>query len=464
MSDSNQSPPESQRKRCAVYTRVSVDDRRAEGLASTDVQFMACHELIASQLGNGWQPTDRLYEDKGESGSHLRRPGLQLLLEEVRLGLIDVVVVHRLDRLTRHLGDLQQIMAVFEQHDVALVCVTQSLDTSSPQGRLTLHLLTSFAQFERELTGERIREKRAANRRQGVWFGSSPPLGYVLVRQRLVVDPKEAGIVRDIFTRFVTQSSVTNLLDDLAERGIKTKRWKTKAGQSKGGRVFDRNALYKLLNNRIYIGEIFYDNDWHVGDFEPIVPPELWAQAHALLKSRARRTGVSNTPSREHHFLLKGLLVGTDGRSFTPCLSSGYRGRHYAYYVPQKEISVGAGKSGLPRIPVRKIHAAVWSYLRSCLRNPDPWFEALPDALTQHPVFDRGLVAARLRNLEAAIDLLFPLHQARIFRQLIEQVVVGKDSYVVRVSIKGVFDLMSELLDENYLAQLKARQGGASEE
>jgi DNA invertase Pin-like site-specific DNA recombinase len=375
--------------------------------------------------------------------------------------LIDVVVVHQLDRLTRHLGDLQEIMAIFEQHDVALVCVIQSLDTSNPQGRLTLNLLTSFAQFERELIGERIREKRAANRRQGLWFGSAPPLGYKLVQQRLVVDPKEAGIVRDIFTRFVAQASVTNLLQDLADQGIKTKRWKTKAGESKGGRLFDRNALHKLLNNRIYLGEVFYDNDWHVGDVEAIVPPELWAQAHALMKSRARRKKASNRPSSERHFLLKGLLVGTDGRSFSPCLSSGYRGRHYSYYVSQKDISVGAGKSGLPRIAAPKIHAAVWAYLRSCLLNPDPWFDALPVALTQHPVFDRELVARRLRNLESVIDLLFPEHQTRIFRQLIEQVVVGKDSCVVRLSSKGIFDLMSELLDENYLAEIKARQCGS---
>jgi len=155
--------------------------------------------VIASQLGNGWQPSNRVYEDSGVSGSHLQRPGLQALLVDASAGRIDVVVVHRLDRLTRHLGDLQKLMELFEHHGVALVSVTQSLDTTDLHGRLALNLLTSFAQFERELIGERSREKRAATRRQGVWYGNAPPLGYYLVRQHLVVDPNEAEVVRQIW-------------------------------------------------------------------------------------------------------------------------------------------------------------------------------------------------------------------------------------------------------------------------
>ncbi len=451
-------------KRCAVYTRVSVDDHRSEEFSSTDAQFIACQELIASQWGEGWRPTSELYEDRGASGSHLQRPAMQALLDDVQAGLIDIVVVHRLDRLSRHLGDLQTLMSIFEQHGVALVSVTQSIDTSSVQGRLVLNLLTSFAQFERELIGDRIREKRSATRRQGVWQGSAVPLGYAIQRQRLIVDPKEAETVRDIFRGFLAQSSVTALLQDLADRGIKTKQWKTKAGQLKGGRPFDKNALYKVLNNRIYRGEMYFDNDWHPSTHEAIVSSELWEQVHAVMQSRARRKGVSNTPTLEHHFLLKGLLIGTDGRAMTPALSSAYRGRRYPYYVPQKDISVGAGKSGLPRIAAGKLHASVWAYLRSCLPNPTPWFDTLPLALTEHPTFSRELMAERLRKFEAMLDELFPIHQARVFRQLIDQVVVGKDGVVVRVSPKGIVDLMIELLDPDYVAKLQMRQSDVSAE
>lgn len=235
MSDTHQYDTHPASKRCAVYTRVSVDDAKDDGVGSTDVQFMACHELIASQLGNGWQPINRIYEDKGVSGSHLQRPGLQGLLADVSTGRIEVVVVHRLDRLTRHLGDLQKLMELFEHHGVALVSVTQSLDTTDLHGRLALNLLTSFAQFERELIGERSREKRAATRRQGVWYGNAPPLGYNLVCQRLVVNPKEAEIVRDIFAGFVDQSAVTTLIKDLADRGVKTNAGKPRRGSLVAG-------------------------------------------------------------------------------------------------------------------------------------------------------------------------------------------------------------------------------------
>ena len=185
-----------ERKRCAVYTRVSVDDARHEPFGSNDAQFMACHELIASQQGLGWQPSSRLYEDRGYSASHLRRPGIQMLLDDVQSGLVDVVVVHRLDRLTRHVGDMQTLMSVFEQHGVALVCVTQSLDTSSSHGRLALHLWTSFAQFEREVTGERIRDKIAASKRKGMWMGGVPPLGFDVENRLLVINDAEAAVVR----------------------------------------------------------------------------------------------------------------------------------------------------------------------------------------------------------------------------------------------------------------------------
>jgi site-specific DNA recombinase len=453
-----------ERKRCAVYTRVSVDDARHEPFSSTDAQFMACHELIASQTGQGWQPSSRLYEDRGYSASHLRRPGIQMLLDDVQAGLVDVVVVHRLDRLTRHAGDMQSLMSVFEQHGVALVCVTQSLDTSSSHGRLALHLWTSFAQFERELIGERIRDKRAAAKRRGLWHGSAAPLGYALAQQRLVVEPQEAKIVRDIFMRFTAQSSVTALLQELVREGIKTKRWKTLAGQPKGGRPFDKNALYKMLNNRVYLGEMHYEGDWHASEHEAIVTPELWAQVHTVMQSRARRTGVSTTPTEEQQFWLKGLLVGSDGRAMTPSLSSSYRGRRYAYYVPLQDIAVGAGASGLPRLAAGKLHTSVWAHLRSCLRNPEPWFEALPPALTEHPTFDRQLTAKRLRDFEALLDQVFPAHQTRVFRQLIEQVVVGKTDMTVRVSAKGIFDLMLELLDDRYLTELRREQTGSASE
>lgn len=357
----------------------------------------------------------------------------------------------------RYLADLQTILNLFERHSVALVSVTQFLDSSNTYGRLVLNLITSFAQYERELIGERIREKRAATRRQGIWHGNTPPLGYTLVGQRVVIEPKEAKQVKAIFTDFASQRPVTGLLQEWADRGIKTKRWRTQSGQSRGGRAFERNSLYALLNNRVYLGELFYDNAWRTADHEPIISPELWASTHALMKSRARRKGVSSTHTQEHHFLLKGLIVGLDGRAMTPWLSSPYKGRRYPYYVPQKDIASGAGKSGLPRLAAHQVHRVVWHHLRTSLRDPEDWFKGLPPALTAHPTFERHLIADRLRNLESVIDLLFPELKTRLFRQLVQQVVVEKRTLLVRVSTKGIIDLILELLDEDYLKALELK-------
>ena len=437
-------PPQAQR--CAVYTRVSMDNAEDDKLSSVQAQFMACHELIASQFGKHWVPTDRIYEDRGYSGSHIRRPGLQELLSDVADGLVDIVVVHRLDRLSRHMGDFNALMQDFERHGVALVSVTQSIDTSGPQGRLTLNLLTSFAQFEREIAGERGREKRAASRRQGVWQGGAPPLGYGLTQQRLVVEPVEAKTVRNIFERFLQQPSVTTLIQELSEQGVKTKAWHTKAGLLRGGRTFDKNVLYKLLNNRIYLGELFYDDAWHASSHQPLIEEALWDEVHELMASRARRTGVLNRGSPEWQFPLKGLVFGEDGRSMTPWFSSKQRGRRLGYYIPQKEITVGAGASGLPRLSAHRLHTQVLDHLYENFRDPAQWLAALPQSLTEHPTFDHELISERLRET-ASVSGHFALRgQAQLIRLLVEQVVVGPNDILVRVSAKGVFELICDLM------------------
>lgn len=443
---------QSQPVRCAVYTRASVDDRRDGEFSSTAAQFMACHELITSQLAQGWRPIDRLYEDRGHSGSHLDRPGMMSLMADIEQGRVDIVVVHRLDRLTRYMGDLQRLLDLFGRHGVGLVSVTQSLDTTHQQGRLVINLLTSFAQFERELIGDRIRETRAATRRQGFWYGSASPLGYVIVQQKLVVDPQESAVVRDIFARFLTQPSVTALVQELADRGVRTKRWRTKAGALKGGATFDKNALYKLLNNRVYLGELYYDDQWHASTHEAIIDRDLWDRVHERMASRARRTGVGNKQqSNEDSFWLKGRVFGTDQHAMTPWLSSSRRGRHYPYYVPQLDIALGAGKSGLPRLPAGELHASVLAYLREGFRNPDPWFAALPPSLTQRADFDPASITQRLRNFDQMFDLLFPQMQRRVLRQLVDKVVIGKDQLVIQISPQGIAELMVELLDQRVL-------------
>lgn len=311
---------------------------------------------------------------------------------------------------------------------------------------MTLNLLTSFAQFEREIAGERGREKRAASRRKGVWQGGAPPLGYGLAQQRLVVEPVEAKKVRNIFERFLQQPSVTALIQELSEQGVKTKAWHTKAGLLRGGRTFDKNVLYKLLNNRMYLGELFYDDAWHASSHQPLIDQALWDEVHELMASRARRTGVLNRESPEWQFPLKGLVFGEDGRSMTPWVSSKQRGRHFGYYIPQKEISVGAGASGLPRLSAHHLHAQVMEHLYENFRDPSQWLAALPQSLTGHPTFDHALITERLRETARVSDLFSLPSKAQLIRLLVERVVVGPNDFLVRISAKGVLELICDLM------------------
>jgi DNA invertase Pin-like site-specific DNA recombinase len=435
-------------QRCAVYTRMSFDGSEEDKFDSINAQFIACHDFIASQIGRGWAPVDRIYEDRGYSGGNTRRPGLQQLISDIESNLIDVVLVYRLDRLSRHTPDLSRLMVTFKRHGVALGFVTQPINTAEPQGRLALHLLTSFAQFERELAAERNKYKYSAARAQGLWQGSASPLGYSLEQQRLVVHASEAQTVRSIFERFVAQPSVTDLVKDLRDQAVKTKAWKTKTGQIKGGREFDKNALYKLLNNRMYLGEIFYDGQWHPGIHVAIIDQPLWDSVHDLMQSRARRAGIANKSWQEDMFPLRGLIFGEDGRSMSPWLSSKQRGRHFSYYVHQAEITVGAGASGLPRISAPRLHAQVIEYLREHFRDPTPWLSAMPQALLDEPTFDQARIRARFTGADQTFDYLTFRNQGLLMRKLVERVVIGPNDFLIQIRLSGVFDLITELFEK----------------
>ncbi len=438
-------------KRCAIYSRSSVEKGsyskgRRDQFDSVSAQFMACAEFIGSQVGKGWRLVDKIYEDRGYSGSHLRRAGFCALLNDIKLGLVDAVVVHRLDRLTRNLSDFQQIMAELNAHNVPLVSVTQQIDMSHHMGRLATNIITSFAEFEREMVGQRVKEKRAAMLESGRWQGASCPLGYVVKNDRLVVDQAESKIVQEIFTRYTNKESVTAILNDLNARGVKTKRWRARTGKLKGGKAFNRNAIYTMLKNRIYLGEVFYAESWREGAHASIVDHDLWNKVAVLLDTRSRR-GESRPSSDEGSiFMLRGRVFCSDGRAMSPWLSSAYKGRKYAYYIPQREIAEGAGASGLPRLQAANLNDQVWSSLRRLLSTPEQLLAHLPKPLTESPDFDLSLVVKRLMNLEGLSEELFPVHQKNLVKQLIEQVTVHPDRLDIDFSLDGLMDLILELL------------------
>jgi site-specific DNA recombinase len=254
-------PPEPQMKarsrklRCAVYTRKSTEEGLDQEFNSLDAQREACEAYIASQKCEGWLLVPDRYDDGGLSGGTLDRPALKRLLADIEDGRVDVVVVYKIDRLSRSLMDFAKLVEVFERHGVTFVSVTQSFNTTTSMGRLTLNILLSFAQFEREVSAERIRDKFAASRARGMWMGGTPPLGYDVKERKLVVNDKEADLVRLIFSRFLRIGSATKLAQELRRAGHTTKTWTTQNGHHRPGKPLDKGALYKILGNRVYLGE-----------------------------------------------------------------------------------------------------------------------------------------------------------------------------------------------------------------
>ena len=318
-------------RRCAVYTRKSSDEGLEQSFNSLHAQRGACEAYVRSQLHEGWTALPAQYDDGGFSGGSMERPGLKALLADIAAGLIDVVVVYKVDRLTRSLGDFARIVEQFDAAGVSFVSVTQAFNTTTSMGRLTLNVLLSFAQFEREVTGERIRDKIALSKAKGMWMGGVPPLGYSAKDHTLIIDEAEAETVRSIFRRYLALGSVHVLSAELQAQGVRSKRFVSATGRVFGGVPLTRGALFHLLQNRHYLGEITHKGQSHPGLHAPIVDAALFVRVQAqLAKNRVRRR--KRTAKAAEH-LLTGLVFDQDGRRFSPTFSTGRTGRIHRYYV-----------------------------------------------------------------------------------------------------------------------------------
>src|SRR6516162_2962492 len=273
MPDGPKRPP---KLRCAVYTRKSSEEGLEQEFNSLHAQREACEAFIISQRHEGWSCLLQLYDDGGRSGGNLERPALQLLLADIRDGKVDVVVVYKIDRLTRSLADFAKIVEIFDQKGVSFVSVTQQFNTTTSMGRLTLNVLLSFAQFEREVTGKRIRDKIAASKKKGMWMGGVPPLGYAVRDRKLVIVEREAETVRHIFRRYAALGSVRLLQQELETHGITGKSWTSASGRNWGGKPLGRGALYLILRNPIYRGEIVHKDQTYPGEHRAIIDLDLW--------------------------------------------------------------------------------------------------------------------------------------------------------------------------------------------
>jgi len=323
--------------RCAVYTRKSSEHGLEQDFNSLDAQREAAEAYIKSQAHEGWKLIKTHYADGGLSGGTLERPALQTLLDDIRARKIDVVVVYKVDRLTRSLADFAKLVELFEAHGVSFVSVTQQFNTTTSMGRLTLNVLLSFAQFEREIAGERIRDKFAASRRKGIWMGGTIPLGYDIKDRKLIVNAAEAETVRLIFERYLALGCVSKLKVDLDQKGIRSKQRILTSGRVLGGCCFDRGALYHLLRNRIYRGEVVHRGVIYPGEHKPIVDEEPWHAVQARLSANLTERRQARIASGA---LLAGMIFDDRGHRMSPTYTV-RRGNRYRYYISQARLRGG---------------------------------------------------------------------------------------------------------------------------
>jgi site-specific DNA recombinase len=431
-------PPESlarptiRKLRCAVYTRKSTEEGLEMEFNSLDAQREACEAYVASQRAEGWLLVQDRYDDGGFSGGNLVRPALKRLLGDIEAGRVDVVVVYKIDRLSRSLMDFSRLVEVFDRHNVTFVSVTQSFNTTTSMGRLTLNVLLSFAQFEREVIGERIRDKFAASRRKGMWMGGWAPLGYEVRDRKLVVNEDDAELVRSIFQRFLKTGSATILARQLIQEGVR----------NKYGKLVDKGILYKLLTNPVYIGEAVHKGVSYPGEHIAIIDRKIWDKVQEQFRINPRkRAGATRaqTPS-----LLKGLIFGPTGTAMSPSHTR-KKGRLYRYYVSQTVLKQGAEDCPIGRVPAAEIEKIVIDQVRLLLRSPEIIVQTWRRARTSLKGLREMDVRTALQEFEPLWNELFPVEQARIIQLLVERVDVGTDGVEIKLRIDGITSLVGEM-------------------
>jgi DNA invertase Pin-like site-specific DNA recombinase len=423
------------RLRCAIYTRKSSEEGLDMEFNSLDAQREACEAYIASQRSEGWAAIREPYDDGGVSGGTLDRPALQRLLADVEAGLIDVIVVYKIDRLSRSLMDFAKLVDIFDRNQVTFVSVTQSFNTTTSMGRLTLNILLSFAQFEREVIGERIRDKFAASRKRGMWMGGYVPLGYDVRDRKLIINEAEAATVRMIFKRFVALGSATKLAKALVAESVRTK----------SGRPVDKGYIYRLLNSRVYLGEATHKDASYPGEHAQIIDRSLWDKVHSILQTSPRLRAANaraRTPA-----LLKGLIFTESGCAMTPAFTK--KGtRLYRYYVSMDVIRNRAldESPGPLRLPAPMVEDAVIGEIHRMIRAPEITARTIATLRREGVKVEEAAVVAALAGFERLWGALYPAEQARIVQLLVERITVGTNGIAVDLRKEGLGLVLRDML------------------
>lgn len=429
--------------RCAIYTRKSSEEGLEQDFNSLHAQREACAAYILSQASEGWSLLDEEYDDGGLSGGTLERPALQRLLGDIEAGKIDIVVVYKVDRLTRSLIDFAKLVDTMDRTEVSFVSVTQSFNTTNSMGRLTLNMLLSFAQFEREVTAERIRDRIAASKAKGMWMGGIVPLGYEANGRTLAIVDEHAAVISDLFRRYCEIGNVRLLKEQLDDESVVIPERFTATGRKMGGVPFTRGQIYKVLSNPIYIGEIHHKGQAYDGQHEAIIEPDLWATVQERLT--ANRQGEQRTPTIKAQSLLAGKVFDEHGEPLGA--SHACKGKvRYRYYVA-RERELGSTAKDRIRIPARELEAAVVGQLVAALEDPLSLLALLGAELDRSTIEAAGALASELANRMRSRD-------RKLVRDLVNSAKVSAEGIVLTVDANRLRQVLSVPLGEHDEAQL----------
>jgi DNA invertase Pin-like site-specific DNA recombinase len=435
------------RKRCAIYCRVSSDERLDQSFNSIDAQREAGIAYVASQKAEGWELVQDFYEDPGFSGGNMNRPGLKRLITDIQLGKIDIVVVYKIDRLSRSLADFAKMVEVFDEHGVSFSSVTQQINSATSMGRLMLNVLLSFAQFEREVTGERIRDKIAASKRKGMWMGGSVPLGYRVDNRTLQIEPQEAELVQEIFEQFIAEKSTTKIVRDLSHRGIQTKRSK----------AFCKQSIYKILHNRTYIGEISHKGETFPAQHEGLIDQVTWDRVQAILTDDSRlRCRKTWDRKNRNDFLLRGIAYTPEGDLLIPMATRKPSGKVYRYYVINKKMHQGAKAAQSWNYPAQTVEEAVTEKLMEYLRSEQMVHAYWEQIQKVNPSIDepQAVVLLLRRTAEIWNQFFMPM-KVEIVHSLIERVAVSPSGIKVLMRYEALGEFVKVMNSHNPSKQLE---------
>src|SRR5438132_4156374 len=416
------------RRRCAIYTRKSSEEGLEQEFNSLAAQCEACEAYIRSQRNEGWVLAKTRYDDGGFSGGNIERPALQDLLGDLRAGRIDIVVVYKVDRLTRSLADFARLVELFDAEAVSFVSVTQQFNTTSSMGRLTLNVLLSFAQFEREVTGERIRDKIAASKKKGMWMGGNVPLGYDASKRTLVVNPTEAETVRRIFALYRELGGVRRVKEEVDRLGLTTKSTTTANGNKRGGKPLSRGHIYSLLSNPIYTGQIAHKGQLYPGHHPALIDGETWIAVRDQLVANASRHQSKSTAAEPS--LLAGLLTDAQGERLTPSHAV-KNGRRYRYYLAAALITeAGTDRAQGWRLAAREIEEPVIRILADALTSPARLVERFGAA--GMPSDQVRKLLGRVARMAAALSGS-PGERAKLVHELVEKIIVDEKTIIIKL-------------------------------